>query len=103
MWSSSSGRGPSGRCTRAGASTADRFASNPLPRSGGTMGGVIDLSAFSPNIKFNSFSCLNLMQTVAMKFILKHGKSDKDIHNLRQEIEASALLLLVFSNSDQYL
>ncbi|VAH26124.1 unnamed protein product [Triticum turgidum subsp. durum] len=26
-------------------------------------------------------------QTVAMKFILKHGKSNKDIHNLRQEIE----------------
>ncbi|EEE53136.1 hypothetical protein OsJ_35944 [Oryza sativa Japonica Group] len=26
-------------------------------------------------------------QTVAMKFILKHGKTDKDIHNLRQEIE----------------
>ncbi|KAL2921843.1 Serine/threonine-protein kinase TIO [Bienertia sinuspersici] len=26
-------------------------------------------------------------QTVAMKFILKHGKSDKDLHNLRQEIE----------------
>ncbi|KAK9101234.1 hypothetical protein Scep_024664 [Stephania cephalantha] len=26
-------------------------------------------------------------QTVAMKFILKHGKSDKDIQNLRQEIE----------------
>lgn len=26
-------------------------------------------------------------QTVAMKFILKHGKSEKDIHNLRQEIE----------------
>ncbi|CAM6128762.1 unnamed protein product [Calypogeia fissa] len=26
-------------------------------------------------------------QTVAMKFILKHGKSDKDIENLRQEIE----------------
>ena len=22
-----------------------------------------------------------------MKFILKHGKSEKDIHNLRQEIE----------------
>jgi hypothetical protein len=22
-----------------------------------------------------------------MKFILKHGKTDKDIHNLRQEIE----------------
>lgn len=22
-----------------------------------------------------------------MKFIMKHGKSDKDIHNLRQEIE----------------
>ncbi|GLJ38435.1 hypothetical protein SUGI_0782730 [Cryptomeria japonica] len=26
-------------------------------------------------------------QTVAMKFILKHGKSEKDIDNLRQEIE----------------
>ncbi|CAI9087056.1 OLC1v1021022C1 [Oldenlandia corymbosa var. corymbosa] len=26
-------------------------------------------------------------KTVAMKFIPKHGKSDKDIHNLRQEIE----------------
>ncbi|KAI7728860.1 hypothetical protein M8C21_026451, partial [Ambrosia artemisiifolia] len=26
-------------------------------------------------------------QTVAMKFILKHGKSEKDIQNLRQEIE----------------
>ncbi|KAL6657315.1 hypothetical protein ACP70R_005095 [Stipagrostis hirtigluma subsp. patula] len=26
-------------------------------------------------------------QTVAMKFILKHGKTDKDLHNLRQEIE----------------
>jgi hypothetical protein len=30
------------------------------------------------------------MQTVAMKFILKHGKSDKDIDNLRQEIEVCA-------------
>jgi hypothetical protein len=29
------------------------------------------------------------LQTVAMKFILKHGKSDKDIENLRQEIEVS--------------
>ncbi|KAK9665281.1 hypothetical protein RND81_14G102200 [Saponaria officinalis] len=26
-------------------------------------------------------------QTVAMKFIMKHGKTDKDLHNLRQEIE----------------
>jgi fused-like protein len=26
-------------------------------------------------------------QTTAMKFIMKHGKSDKDIKNLRQEIE----------------
>ncbi|KAL1820036.1 hypothetical protein ACET3Z_014905 [Daucus carota] len=26
-------------------------------------------------------------QTVAMKFIMKHGKTDKDIQNLRQEIE----------------
>jgi len=26
-----------------------------------------------------------------MKFILKHGKTDKDIHNLRQEIEVRAL------------
>ena len=24
-----------------------------------------------------------------MKFIMKHGKTDKDIHNLRQEIEVS--------------
>lgn len=30
---------------------------------------------------------LSLIQTVAMKFILKHGKTDKDIRNLRQEIE----------------
>ncbi|KAJ3693415.1 hypothetical protein LUZ60_008895 [Juncus effusus] len=29
----------------------------------------------------------NSLQTVAMKFILKHGKSEKDLHNLRQEIE----------------
>ncbi|KAK9099239.1 hypothetical protein Syun_026284 [Stephania yunnanensis] len=28
-----------------------------------------------------------MLDTVAMKFILKHGKSDKDIQNLRQEIE----------------
>jgi hypothetical protein len=34
-----------------------------------------------------------LVQTVAMKFILKHGKTDKDIHNLRQEIEVRAPLL----------
>ncbi|XWS66244.1 hypothetical protein CRYUN_Cryun05aG0183100 [Craigia yunnanensis] len=27
------------------------------------------------------------VQTVAMKFIMKHGKTEKDIHNLRQEIE----------------
>jgi hypothetical protein len=32
---------------------------------------------------------LLLFQTVAMKFILKHGKTDKDIHNLRQEIEVN--------------
>lgn len=32
-------------------------------------------------------------QTVAMKFIPKHGKSDKDIHNLRQEIEVFSVLL----------
>lgn len=30
---------------------------------------------------------LRCLQTVAMKFIVKHGKSDKDIDNLRQEIE----------------
>ncbi|KAJ4751848.1 Serine/threonine-protein kinase 36 [Rhynchospora pubera] len=29
----------------------------------------------------------NSFQTVAMKFILKHGKTEKDLHNLRQEIE----------------
>ena len=33
--------------------------------------------------------CLILIQTVAMKFILKHGKMDKDLHNLRQEIEVT--------------
>ena len=33
--------------------------------------------------------CLILIQTVAMKFILKHGKTDKDLHNLRQEIEVT--------------
>ena len=32
---------------------------------------------------------LILIQTVAMKFILKHGKTDKDLHNLRQEIEVT--------------
>ena len=31
--------------------------------------------------------CYFYSQTVAMKFIMKHGKSDKDIQNLRQEIE----------------
>lgn len=36
-----------------------------------------------------------LVQTVAMKFILKHGKSEKDIHNLRQEIE---VLLSIITN-----
>ena len=44
---------------------------------------------------YNSYalfsSVLSLVQTVAMKFILKHGKTDKDIHNLRQEIEVRAL------------
>lgn len=34
------------------------------------------------------------LQTVAMKFIMKHGKSDKDILNLRQEIEVMDLLSL---------
>jgi hypothetical protein len=29
-----------------------------------------------------------------MKFILKHGKTDKDIHNLRQEIEVTADVFL---------
>ncbi|KAL6127442.1 hypothetical protein ACLB2K_070807 [Fragaria x ananassa] len=33
-------------------------------------------------------------QTVAMKFIMKHGKSDKDIHNLRQEIEGELFEIL---------
>ncbi|KAJ8899282.1 hypothetical protein K2173_018256 [Erythroxylum novogranatense] len=38
------------------------------------------------NLKcFLLFFCWS--QTVAMKFIMKHGKSEKDIHNLRQEIE----------------
>ncbi|KAM7463574.1 hypothetical protein LguiA_031695 [Lonicera macranthoides] len=33
-------------------------------------------------------------QTVAMKFILKHGKSEKDIQNLRQEIEGELFEIL---------
>ncbi|EFJ37043.1 hypothetical protein SELMODRAFT_449688, partial [Selaginella moellendorffii] len=37
-------------------------------------------------------------QTVAMKFILKHGKSDKDIENLRQEIEVQILRQLKHEN-----
>ncbi|XP_070683250.1 serine/threonine-protein kinase TIO-like isoform X10 [Malus domestica] len=36
----------------------------------------------------------NTGQTVAMKFIMKHGKSDKDIHNLRQEIEGELFEIL---------
>jgi hypothetical protein len=31
-----------------------------------------------------------------MKFILKHGKTDKDLHNLRQEIEVTALHLATY-------
>lgn len=27
-----------------------------------------------------------------MKFIMKHGKTEKDIHNLRQEIEVIRLI-----------
>lgn len=38
-------------------------------------------------------------QTVAMKFIPKHGKSDKDIHNLRQEIEVFSVVLPYFGHS----
>lgn len=38
---------------------------------------------------FLKINVLLYSQTVAMKFILKHGKSDKDIENLRQEIEVS--------------
>jgi hypothetical protein len=34
-----------------------------------------------------------------MKFILKHGKSDKDIHNLRQEIEVTAAIIISISVS----
>jgi fused-like protein len=51
------------------------------------------------HVKFNPFSCLILIQTVAMKFILKHGKSDKDIHNLRQEIEVTAAIIISISVS----
>jgi hypothetical protein len=53
----------------------------------------------SPCKVVNPFSCLILVQTVAMKFILKHGKSDKDIHNLRQEIEVTAALIVSISVS----
>ena len=97
MWSSSSGKDPSGRCTRGGASTLDRFASNPSSPldSGGAMKGAIDLCMCFLHIKFNRFPRVILIQTVAMKFILKHGKSDKDIHNLRQEIEVTAAMIII--------
>ncbi|KAF7147104.1 hypothetical protein RHSIM_Rhsim03G0164900 [Rhododendron simsii] len=35
--------------------------------------------------------------TVAMKFIVKHGKSEKDIHNLRQEIEVTSAVCSIGS------
>jgi fused-like protein len=31
-----------------------------------------------------------------MKFIMKHGKTEKDIHNLRQEIEVISLFIHKF-------
>lgn len=45
--------------------------------------------SFKIFISLMSFSPMLDLQTVAMKFIPKHGKSEKDIHNLRQEIEVS--------------
>lgn len=50
----------------------------------------MDYLCFCLKVSFLHFDIwLNalLLQTVAMKFILKHGKSEKDIQNLRQEIE----------------
>lgn len=38
-------------------------------------------------MNFLVFIIIIFFQFVAMKFILKHGKSEKDLHNLRQEIE----------------
>jgi hypothetical protein len=105
MWSSSSGRGPLGRSTRGGASTPDRSASNLIPTPLYWFPVVpwnerpILRECSSPCKVVNPFSCLILVQTVAMKFILKHGKSDKDIHNLRQEIEVTAAVIVSISVS----
>jgi hypothetical protein len=52
----------------------------------------LDLFAFIIDVFFCVF--LSWVQTIAMKFILKHGKTDKDIHNLRQEIEVTADVFL---------
>lgn len=56
--------------------------------------GQVPASSFSKCFCFSRFPLTSVflssdLQTVAMKFIMKHGKSDKDIQNLRQEIEVS--------------
>lgn len=43
----------------------------------------------------NLYYWLVLLQTVAMKFIMKHGKTDKDIQNLRQEIEVLLVVIVL--------
>lgn len=55
---------------------------------------ILVLSAFAGHSNFFSLTFkFDYFQTVAMKFIPKHGKSEKDIHNLRQEIEVFSVLL----------
>lgn len=54
-------------------------------------GQVITLLSISFFLLFLNYWLIFAMflqaKTVAMKFIMKHGKTEKDIHNLRQEIE----------------
>lgn len=75
---------PSGKYTREGENLRARY----LP--------ITFWSLFTNLLLIFPFNALpsicHWFQTVAMKFIMKHGKSDKDIHNLRQEIEVSDIL-----------
>ena len=57
-----------------------------------------NLSLFLFGLFGNVMICGLFFQTVAMKFIMKQGKSDKDIHNLRQEIEVLGSSFLVYTS-----
>ena len=59
----------------------------------GQVGCTMGWSALSRRIVISSylnFRLGRLVQTCALKFIVKHGKSERDIKNLRQEIEVHA-------------